>query len=159
MRRRSNGPQRFVVHCPNCSTVIPITEALHHQIAERCEAKVRDEMTRQQKAFASKEAVLRTRETAVEAAEAHVDARVKERLATERAALEDKVRATVRADVDVELADLRAVAAEKERKLKQLQQSELELRKQKRALQEQKQAAELDVEQQVQQRLSLRSST
>lgn len=142
------------VRCPNCGTVIPVTEALQHQIAEHCETKIRSEVLRQQKAFTAREAGLKTREATIELAETRIEDRVKQQLEKERAALEAKVRVDVRAGVDVELADLRAVSTERERKVKQLQQSELQLRKEKRELQEQKQAVETQVEEKVRQRVA-----
>src|SRR5262249_27825616 len=58
-----------------------------------------------------------------------------------------------RAEVNVELADLRAISVERERKVKQLQQAELQLRKEKRELQEQTQLAEAQLEEKVRQRI------
>ena len=142
------------VRCPNCGTVIQVTEALQHQIAEHCEAKIRSEMLRQQKAMTAREAALKTREATIELAETQIEDRVKKQLEKERATLEAKVRGDVRAGVDVELADLRAVSMERERKVKQLQQTELQLRKEKRELQEQKQAVEAQVEEKVRRRVA-----
>lgn len=142
------------VRCPTCGTVIPVTEALQHQIAEHCETKIRSEVLRQQKALTAREAELKTREATIELAETQVEDRVKQQLEKERAALEAKLRVDVRAGVDVELADLRAVSTERERKVKQLQQSELQLRKEKRELQEQKQQVETQVEEKVRQRVA-----
>lgn len=122
------------VRCPNCGAVIQVTEALQHQIAEHCEAKIRSEVLRQQKVITAREAELKTREATIKLAETQIEDRVKQRLETERAALETKLRVDARADVDVELADLRAVSAERDRRVKQLQQSELQLRKEKREL-------------------------
>ena len=68
--------------------------------------------------------------------------------------IEAKVRGDVRAGVDVELADLRAVSTERERKVKELQQTELQLRKEKRELEEQKQAVEAQVEEKVRRRVA-----
>ena len=73
------------VRCPNCGTVIQVTEALQHQISEHCEAKVRSEMLRQQKAITAKEAALTTREATIELAETQIEARVKKQLEEERA--------------------------------------------------------------------------
>src|SRR4051812_18241758 len=87
------------VRCPNCGTVIPVTEALQHQIAEHCETRIRSEVLRQQKAISSREAELKTREATLKVAETRIDDRVKQQLERERAALEAKVRVDVRAGV------------------------------------------------------------
>jgi hypothetical protein len=139
---------------PKLRHVIPITEALQHQIADHCETKIHAEVTRQQNTLIAREADLTTREAAIKSAETQIEDRVKQQLETERVALEAKLRVDARAGVIVELDDLRAVVAERERKLKQLQESELQLRKDKRELQEQTQATEAQLEENICQRLA-----
>jgi hypothetical protein len=54
------------IKCPNCGTLIPVSEAISHQIAERTRAELRIEASRQQKAFAAREAELSEKEAALE---------------------------------------------------------------------------------------------
>jgi hypothetical protein len=142
------------IRCPNCGTEFPVTDVLHHQIAEHCDARVRDEVARQQRMLAAKESNLQAREAAIQRAEEEAEDRLKKRLESERELLEAKIRAETRADLEVEITDLRSVAAEHQRKVNQLQQTEMQLRKDKRELEEQKHAAEAHFEQQVEERLS-----
>src|SRR5215813_10774660 len=106
------------VRCPNCGTVIPITEALQRQIAAHCEMKIRGEVQRQQKTLTAREAELKIREENIQSAERQIEDRVRQSLEDQRAGLEAKMRAEARAEVNVELADLRAISAERERKVK-----------------------------------------
>jgi hypothetical protein len=81
----------------------------------------------------------------VEQAETQIEARVREQLAGALPALAERARAEAAARVELELRDARAEAEEKARKVAELEQAELGLRREKRALEEQKQALELDV--------------
>jgi hypothetical protein len=166
------------IRCPNCGAAIAISEALQHQLTEQAEARVRAEVARREKALATREGHVKSRETAVEdaasqiekrvqerlgpeqaslkarevavaAAETVIDARVRERLATERAALEESLRSLARAEVAVELTDLRASRLDIEKRLKDSQQAELQLRRERRDLEAQKNILELGVARRV----------
>ena len=124
--------------CPGCGALIPINEALQRELAQQAEARARA-------AIAGREAALALRESALAEAAGQLDARVEERFAAALPGLEEKARAAASASVELELRDARADAAAKAERLAELQERELELRSQKRVLEEQKQSLELDV--------------
>ena len=54
------------IKCPNCGTLIPVSEAISHQIAEKTRAEFRAEALRQQNVFAAREKDLQAKEDALE---------------------------------------------------------------------------------------------
>lgn len=130
------------VNCPGCGAPIPISEALQRELARQAEAKARE-------AVAQREAALAVRESALAEAAKQLEARVEERLAAALPELEQKARAAAVTSVELELRDAHADAAEKTQRLAELQERELELRRDRRAIEEQRQALELDVARRV----------
>src|SRR5262245_55418129 len=133
------------IKCTTCGALMPITEALQHQLSEQAEAKVREAVARREQELASKESTIVERERSVTLAEANIDARVQARLTSERSHIEETIRAAARADVDNEISELRAHAAAVDEGLKKAKQAELELRTQKRELEEEKATLQLEV--------------
>src|SRR5687768_4882507 len=103
--------------CSKCGAVVQISDALQRQLAEQAEVKAGQVVASRERALAVKEASLGAREGAVALAETQVEARVAERLAVERLALEEALRVKARSGVELELRDLRAAASESERRL------------------------------------------
>src|SRR5688500_12393666 len=122
------------IRCPTCGEQILITEALRHELEEQADAMVREEIAAHQKVLATKEAAMAARELTLNAAENQIEVRVRDALVTERSALEARLRAATRAEAALELGDLRAAVAEKDLKLQELQQSELNVRREKREI-------------------------
>ena len=108
------------IRCPNCGASIPVSEAISHQIAER-----------QQQAFAAREKQLSEKERAF-------DKKVEERVNAEQGRIEKEAQKKARQDFALEVEDWKQQAAEKDAKLIDFQNKELELRKEKRALEEEK---------------------
>ena len=50
------------IKCPNCGELIPVSEAISHQIAEKTRAELKAETLRQQKVFAAREIELKEKE-------------------------------------------------------------------------------------------------
>jgi hypothetical protein len=120
-------------------------DALQRELTERTEASVRAELARADASLAARQAELASREASVSQAEVSFDNRLRERLSHERQMLESDVRTAARAEMGRELESLRAEAAEKARRLNEAERSELVLRQQKRALEDQKDQLELEV--------------
>jgi hypothetical protein len=133
------------VKCTNCGALIPITQALQHQLSEEAEARVRQEIARREQVLSAKESALVTREQNLTVAEARIESAVQERLASERSRLEENVKAAARNDLEIELSALRTQVESAGKKLREAQQSELELRVQRRELEQQKEALEVEV--------------
>jgi hypothetical protein len=126
------------LRCPNCGELIPVSETISHQIAERTHEQLRKATQEQQRVFTAKENELADREAAL-------DRVVDERVATRQSQLASEAEAKALAAVSVELEDLRRQAFEKDRKLAESQQVELELRRHARALEERERTVELEI--------------
>src|ERR1700730_3474055 len=124
--------------CPNCGEMIPVSEAISHQIVERTREKLKKEGLAQQQAINAKERELLDREEAL-------DRTVQDRVKAQQAEIELQARATAKAAISVELDDLRRQAAEKDHQLAKAQQAELEVRARTRALEEKERTVELEI--------------
>lgn len=140
----SKKPSGDCIKCPNCGELIPITETLHHQLTEKARDELRQELLQQQKALATKEKELQGRENDLGKAEKNLDHRVEQRLAKERAKLVNDALARARAEVSLDVKALQEEAAERDRKLQEAQDRELQLRKERRELDAAKRALELE---------------
>ncbi len=125
--------------------MIPITETLHHQLAEQAKAELQEQIAQERKALTEKEQELNKRDASLASAEKDIEKRLQERLEAEKKKLGEAALAKARGEVAVEFADLRADAEEKAEKLKEAQKAELALRKEKRELEEAKQNLQLEV--------------
>ena len=119
------------ITCPKCGAEIPLTEAISHQVGERLrlefEAAARETETQHAQALAAQEAELQSK------------------LAEERAKIEAAARARAEESVSLTLGDLSAQVKEQADRLAKAEAKELALLKEKRELQEQRQALELEV--------------
>jgi hypothetical protein len=113
--------------CPRCGQEIEVSTALADQLRKEFEADAR-----------RKEAELAQRERLLELA-------VEKRVAAEQSRLLDDARAKAEQALAVELADLRSQLSESSEKLQEAQRAELQLRKDRRELESQKNELELAV--------------
>jgi hypothetical protein len=127
------------IQCPNCGTLIPVSEAISHQIAEKTRAEFRAEALRQQKVFVAREKDLQAKEDALEKT-------IQDRLRAQQAEVVKEAQTKAREAVSLELEDLKRQASEKDQKLTALQSTELELRKQKRDLEEKQKTLDLELQ-------------
>jgi hypothetical protein len=125
------------ITCPGCGEVIPISETIYHQVAERAEREFKAKSVRQERALAEREKLLQTREQ-------EFDQRVQEQVKAVAADLKAQAEHQARQSVCLELEDLRRQAADRDEKLRAAEQAELQLRKQKRELEERARRLELD---------------
>ena len=133
--------------CPNCGEMIPVSEAISHQIVERTREQLKKEGWAQQQAINAKERELLDREEAL-------DRTVQDRVKAQQAEIELLARATAKAAISVELDDLRRQAAEKDHQLAKAQQGELEVRARTRALEEKERTVELEIARRLDQEAS-----
>ena len=127
------------IKCPNCGTLIPVSEAISHQIAEKTRAEFRAEALRQQNVFAAREKDLQAKEDALEKT-------IQDRLRAQQAEAVKEAETKAREAVSLELEDLKRQAIEKDQKLSALQSTELELRKQKRDLEYKQKTLDLELQ-------------
>ncbi len=142
-----DGLELDKLKCPNCGEMIPVSEAISHQIVERTREQLKKEGLAQQQAINAKERELLDREEAL-------DRTVQDRVKAQQAEIELQARATAKAGISVELDDLRRQAAEKDHQLAKAQQAELEVRARTRALEEKERTVELEIARRLDQELS-----
>ena len=142
--------ESITVRCPKCSEEFPLSEAVLGSVRDGLEKELGADVERREKALAEKSKVLAERKQALEkqAAEQQeqVEAQVKQQLA--RATGEIKAKAVQQATEAQEMTmkELRAELVEKAGALKNLQAQELELRREKRQLEEAREALKLEVQ-------------
>jgi IS30 family transposase len=124
--------------CPGCGEAIPISETIHHQIAERTRREFKAEALEGKRILAAKEHELNEKAAAL-------NKTISDRLAAERANLSKEIEARLRSGLSTEIADLKRQADERSERLAQAQTIELELRTEKRNLEEREKARDLEM--------------
>src|SRR6516225_4976138 len=127
------------IKCPGCGELIPISEAISHQIAERMRNELKANSVRQQKALSAREKAVKEQEDALEAT-------VQGRLQAATVDIEKQAEQKARATLLVEIEDLKRQGVEKDAKLSAFQESELEVRKLKRELKEKEKTIDLELQ-------------
>lgn len=124
------------INCPKCGETIAVNETLYEQLAHRAQESLKAESVRLQKIVADKEKQLSEKEATVEKT-------IQTRLQTERLQLAQEAKTQAMKSVSLELEDLKRQATERELQLASAQKSELEVRRQKRELEEREKNLEL----------------
>jgi hypothetical protein len=128
--------------CPNCSTEIPLTEAISHQVEERLRGEFAAEkaqiLAEQSKLLEEKNELLAAKDAEIETAAAR---------GREEAARAAEAKASEK--VAAELRDLADQLKEQEEFRREAQEREIELRKEKRKLEAEKEENELRVQRQL----------
>jgi hypothetical protein len=137
------------IKCPKCGAIIPLSEALSHDIEERARHNYEGQLAENKKQL---ETVLKQKETEYESklarekkVLAQKEQELEERSKKERAAIEVKLKKQAEESVKVELSDLKGQVEESKQKLKQSQDNELILRKKQRELEEKEKSLELEL--------------
>ena len=124
--------------CPKCGEIIPVSETIYHQIEEEARQNVNAE-------FAQQQSLIDAREQSVKEREADLDKTIQDCMRDAEDRLQAEATAKARQAASVEIDDLRRQAAEKQSLLESSQQQELELRKQKRSIEEREKTLELEL--------------
>jgi len=137
------------IKCPKCGTVIPLSEALSHDIEERAKQKYESQLSDGKKQL---EVILKQKETEYAsklAGEkkilAQKEQELEDRLKKERVVMESKLKREAAEAVSADLLDLKGQVEESQRKLKQAHDNELVLRKKQRDLEEKEKSFELEL--------------
>lgn len=130
--------------CPHCNREIPLTEAVTHQFRQQLEQELENRRRQQDQAFAEREQKLAADRKTLEAGRLALTEEVERRLKDERAKLAAEARQQAESKIGVELQDLRLKLADQGQRLAAAQKVELDLRQQRRALEERQQALELE---------------
>jgi hypothetical protein len=143
--------------CPNCNNEIRLTESLAAPLIEAARREYEQRLMEKTKEFSERELVLKEREEAVSKARASVDNAVAQQLARERPKIADdeerKARQALATDIERnvrEIAELQQVLRQRELKLAEAQQAQLDLLKKQRELEDAKREVELTVEKKLQ---------
>ncbi|MFH1704186.1 MAG: DUF2130 domain-containing protein [Nitrospirota bacterium] len=131
--------------CPHCSREIPLTETLSQQIRESIQKELEAEAQEKEKALKQREKILAEKEKEIENAKSTIEQQVLERLKVKEAKLKLAAKAEAESALQIELKDLKEQVSEKEKKLKEAQGIELEMRKKSRELEERHKSLELEV--------------
>jgi hypothetical protein len=126
------------ITCPRCGAIVPVSETIHHQIAERTREELQAEALKGKRALAAKERELDEKAAAL-------NKTISDRLATERTKLSKDLEVQLRSGLSTEIADLKRQADEGSERLAQAQVIELELRSEKRSLEEREKARDLEM--------------
>ena len=119
------------IRCPSCGSAIPLTEVIEHQVDEQLRLRIKAELDR---AEAEHAGALREREVAL-----------RQEFAVEQELREQELQDRTAEKVATELADLRAQVEEQDTALQKAREQELELRREKRQLAEERASLELEL--------------
>lgn len=131
--------------CPSCKTEIEVTEVLSAQLRGELRKEFETEQRKKDGQLAEREAAIQRQAVEVQQAKLAIDEQVTAKLEKERRQLTEAALKKAKEDVALELKDSQSQLTETQAKLKAAQEAELELRKQRRELEEQKSALELTV--------------
>ena len=147
--------------CPNCKTVIKLTESLAAPLIESTRRDYEKRLALKDTDIAKKEESLREREEAVSRAKHTIDDQVVEKLGLERAKIvteeAKKAKFALQSDIDQksrELTELQEVLNQRDAKLAEAQKTQADLLRKQRELDDAKRELELTVEKRVQEGLS-----
>lgn len=136
--------EQFIV-CPHCKKEIPLTEAISHQIREQLQQEFEAEIEKRDRLIEEKIRVLQEREKALEEGRKALDKEVAERIARERETIEASIRRQITEESELKTKDLMEQLRVKDKKLQESREAELALRKERRELEEARQAFELEM--------------
>ncbi len=132
------------ITCPYCNREIPLTETLSHQVRESVRKEYEQSAREARAAIKKKEDELEKRAFDIEESKKAVEQTVARRLAVEKARLESEAVGKAKEGVELEMKSLREQAAEKDKLLAEARAYELELRNEKRRLEDERKRFELE---------------
>jgi hypothetical protein len=137
------------IKCPKCGTIIPLSEALSHDIEERARQQFQLELEKNRKAFEAqllqKDKDLQARLEKERQALSSKAEELQEQLKKDRKVLEIKIKQETSEAVSAELNDLKDQVESTKQKLKQAQDQEIALRKKQREMEEREKSFELEM--------------
>jgi hypothetical protein len=159
--------QSFNITCPNCKVQFPLTETLAKPFIDTERAKVQQEAQERAAIVRNREQEVARREKAMaelknqlDTRQAEIDAIVAAKLQEQREPLAKAADKKAADEYAAKLLAAEQELAEKQAKLAETEDAELALRKERRALEEEKHRLELEIERRLQgERLSIREAT
>ncbi len=152
--------ERPVIVCPHCKRQIPLDEALSHQVREKLEAEIREELKEKEEEIAAVKSRLAASGEEMERLKEEGARRLdeyKRQAAGELTAKIDEMTRKVRDEAErkaaekvlTEMTDLKGQIEEKARQVDEFRTQELELRKEKRRIEEEKKNLAIEVERKI----------
>ena len=149
-----------IIICPTCKTEIKLTESLAAPLIESTKREYEKRLAQKDADAAKREAALREREEAVSKAQQAIDDQVVEKLRLERTRIvaeeAKKAKLALQTDLDQktrELSDLQVLLQQRDAKLAEAQQAQVDLIRKQRELDDAKRELDLTVEKRVQEGL------
>lgn len=143
--------------CPNCSTEIKLTESLAAPLIQTIRKEYEAKVAQKEADVAEREANVRAQQEAVKDAQKAIEDQVAEKIKTERIAIAEeearKAKLSAASDLEAktkEVGELQEVLKQRDEKLKEAQQAQVDLLRKQRELDDAKRELELTVEKRVQ---------
>jgi len=133
------------IKCPYCKKDILLTEALTHQIQERVRYELGVEVEKKEKDLEKREAELVEKVKTVENSQKNINEEINRKLEIEKQTLLKKALQEAEGRVSLELKDLREQIQEKDKKIEESEEKELELRKKQREIDAREKSLKLDM--------------
>lgn len=133
------------IQCPKCNYPIEISSVLTTQLREQVRAEYQEQAKNQEAALSSRENVLKERELEIAQAKRALETELEHRVEQERDRLLQEAKSQAKNAVSLEMQHLQSQLLETTKNLTESQSKELQLRKDRRDLEEKKQALELTV--------------
>jgi hypothetical protein len=134
-----------VLLCPNCQTEIEVSAVLAAQVRQTLRQEFDAEARRKENMLAQREETLRQREHDLDASQEALDEEVRKRLAVERSGLLQKAQEKANESFALKIQDLSEQLMEAQTKLDGAQKVELQLRRERAALEDEKRELALTV--------------
>jgi hypothetical protein len=134
-----------IIHCPSCGCEITVSETLTAQIRQQLRQELDVEVRRKDGDLAKRMDEIRHREKALEESREAIEKEVAGRVAHEQDRLAQEAKVRAQESVAAELRDIQEQLTTARTQLSDVQNIELQLRKERRKLQEEKHALELTV--------------
>jgi hypothetical protein len=131
--------------CPNCRFQIEVSDALSARLRDELRAEFDSEARRKEQEFLNREEGLRRRQQELDVSRQAVEQEVSDRVAVERARLLQEAEHKAYDSFSVRIRDLEQQISEGNNKLAEAQATELQLRKERRELEDEKHGLELTV--------------
>src|SRR6266496_3809834 len=134
----------ITITCPKCGAEVPLSEAVSHRIREQLARDFDQKRRENEAALTVREQKLHESQSALEQQQRVLENEVERRLTAQKQQLLADAARQAEDKLGLDIKDLQAQVAEQRQRLTDAQRAELELRKQQRKLEDEKQALELD---------------
>jgi hypothetical protein len=127
------------IACPNCETKIPLSDALTEQIRHQLKGQMGQELKAQKEQ-------LEAQAKSLQESQKNIDEQVKKKLEEGKMKMWQEAQKKAGEKLETELKDLTEAAKEKDKQLEAMREKELNLRKEKREIEEEKKNMKLEIE-------------